>query len=117
MPVPPIEIVPVACVDVCARIAARPPIAVMCRSMMERADGSADDLADSAAAGAGFGFGAVGFGAAGACAVCASNVPAPANMRTKAKAASVPVATPARDKVKLGIQELQQSTRIFNSSS
>ena len=76
--------VPVACVDVRARIAARPPIAQMCRSMMDRGVGRAASAREAFCAGA---FGAA-FGT-GTCAACAS-------MRT----AGTPAETTRIDKAK-----------------
>ena len=68
MPVAGIENVPAACVDLCASIAARPPMAFMCRSMIDRADGrSACSAVFSFAAAACFGAAGLCFGGAGAC--------------------------------------------------
>jgi hypothetical protein len=78
--------------------------------MIDLADGNAVGFAETAAPG-GAGLGACGFGTAGTWGVCAKVRPE-ANVTTRTTAVSV--ATPARDKVTLGIQELQQSTRTIN---
>src|SRR4051812_13096014 len=79
---PDMVIVPLACEDVCARIAARPPIALTYRSMIERADGrSARSATLSFAVGDGFAPAGPCFGGEGACfgagaglVVCAASV-------------------------------------------
>src|SRR5881628_2578237 len=74
MPLPATVIVPVACDDVCARMALRPPTASICRSMIERADGR--DAVDPAA-GAGALAAGAGLDGAGACGACAPSAEPP----------------------------------------
>src|SRR4029078_13146929 len=100
----------------CARIAARPPISLTCRSMMVRAEGSdASRAGTSRDVGSVFGaagFGAGGFGAEGACAVCAITATALPNATTSTIPVNRSATARPREAVRVGLQKLERSTQI-----